>query len=194
MIDHYRASIRIPPLVQQANELATRTGFTKSCLPQVGRMLYLLTSMYPDGCIGELGTGCGVGAAWIVSALKAKTEFYSIEHDLDLVTAARFTFSAFPNVHILHGRWSNLLRHAPFDLLFVDVSEPKQTMPDVLFSSLRVGGTLVVDDMTPDDQWSPEKHNEIDPVRQRLFNGADLAAYEIFLPPNAAMILATRRE
>ena len=157
-------------------------------------MLYLLTSMYPEGRIGEMGTGCGVGAAWIASALKARAEFYSIEHDLDLVTTAHSMFSAFSNVHILHGHWSDLLRHAPFDLLFVDVSEPKQTMPEVLFSSLRVGGTLVVDDMTPEDQRSPEKYSEIDPVRQRLLNGADLAAYEVFLPPTAAMILATRRE
>jgi len=193
MIDH-RVSTHIPLLVQQANGLATRTGFTKSCLPQVGRMLYLLTSMCPEGCIGEMGTGCGVGAAWIVSALNANAEFYSIEHDLDRATAARSVFSAFTNVHLLHGHWSDLLRHAPFDLLFVDVSEPKQTMPDVLFSSLRIGGTLVVDDMTPEDQRPPEKQNEIDPVRQRLLNSADLAAYEIFLPPNSAMILATRRK
>ena len=194
MTNHHWAESHLPILVQHANELATRIGFTKSCIPPVGRMLYMLTSMYPLGRIGEIGTGCGVGAAWIVSALKPEAEFYSIEHNHDLVNVSRSLFASFPNTRILHGHWTELLPHAPFDLLFVDASEPKQTMPDILFSSLRVGGTLVVDDMTPEDQKPIEKRNEIDPVRQRLLHSADLAAYEIFLPPDSAMILATRRE
>lgn len=171
-----------------------QSGFTKSSLSQVGRMLYLLTSMYPAGHIGEMGTGCGVGAAWIASALGPAAEFYSIENDPERVAVAESIFAGYSNVHILNGGWADLIPFAPFDLLFVDVSEPKQAMPSVLFESLRIGGTLVIDDMTPEDQKPLEKQKEIDPVRERLLNRTDLAAFEIFLPPNAAMIIATRRQ
>lgn len=189
----YWASTHIPPLVQRAQEAARLVGFTKSSLPQVGRMLYLLTSLYPQGRIGELGTGCGVGAAWMVSALGPGAAFYSIDSNPELTAAVQPIFSNLPNVHLVTGNWMELLQYGPFDLLFVDVSEPKQTMPDELLAALRIGGTLVVDDMTPEELRPPERRQAPDPVRERLLNGRDLAGFEIFLPPDAAMILAVRR-
>ena len=49
-----------PPLVQRA--LALERGFERSCIREVGLLLYVLAAQRGRARIGELGTGCGVGA------------------------------------------------------------------------------------------------------------------------------------
>jgi predicted O-methyltransferase YrrM len=67
----------MPLLVQRAYAAARRIGFAltagesagtgSACLPGTGRLLAMLAA----GCsrIGELGTGAGIGAAWMASAM-----------------------------------------------------------------------------------------------------------------------------
>lgn len=69
----------LPPLVRRAYAAARRVGFAltagesagtgSACLPGTGRFLAVLAA----GCsrIGELGTGTGIGAAWMASAMPA---------------------------------------------------------------------------------------------------------------------------
>ena len=38
--------------------------------------------------VAEIGTGCGVGAAWIVSALDPGVTFVTVERDASLAAAA----------------------------------------------------------------------------------------------------------
>ena len=44
-------------------DLARRESFAHSCRPEHGRLLYALAA--GAGTIGETGTGCGVGLAWL---------------------------------------------------------------------------------------------------------------------------------
>jgi predicted O-methyltransferase YrrM len=60
---------RDPPLVRRALELERELGFDRSSIPEVGRLLHLLAAQRGRMRVGEIGTGCGVGAAWIASAL-----------------------------------------------------------------------------------------------------------------------------
>ncbi len=188
----YWANRHIPPLVLRAQELANQKGFSHSCAPEVGRMLYLLAAMHPRGRLGEIGTGCGLGAAWMISAIGEAGELYTVDNDSELLESVRPAFAEFSNVHLLRGDWRALLAYGPFDLLFVDAREPKQTLPPELFEALKVGGALVVDDMTPEALKSSDQRDKPDPVRERLLNGKDLAAFEVFLPSNAAMIIAVK--
>ena len=57
----------MPPLVVRAVVLANELGFEYSCLPEQGRLLRVLAAGRAGGRIGETGTGCGVGLAWMVS-------------------------------------------------------------------------------------------------------------------------------
>ena len=63
MMTTYHAVSELPALVACAEELAHQMGFEQSCLPEVGRLLAVLTASIGRGTIGELGTGTGVGAA-----------------------------------------------------------------------------------------------------------------------------------
>ncbi len=95
----------------------------------------------------EIGTGAGVGAAWIVSALPPQTPFFTAELDPDL--AARTPRSSSPddpNVTVLAGPWRETLPpEAPFDLLFVDAGDAKDDV-DATIGLLAPGGTAVLDD------------------------------------------------
>ena len=58
----------LPPLVGRAVGLARRLGFANSCRPEHGRLLHALAA--GAAAIGETGTGCGVGLAWLASGAR----------------------------------------------------------------------------------------------------------------------------
>ncbi len=64
----HRGEAELPPLVARAVAVAEELGFELSCSPEQGRLLRVLAGGVPaDGAIGETGTGCGVGLAWLAS-------------------------------------------------------------------------------------------------------------------------------
>ena len=71
----------VPPLVERALALSERAGFTKSCSPEAGRLLQVLAGQRGRTRVAEIGTGCGVGSAWILSALDPDVPFVTVELD-----------------------------------------------------------------------------------------------------------------
>src|ERR1700736_6065626 len=66
---------RVPPGVQKAYIREKALEFKQSSEPYVGRLLALFAATVPaGGRILELGTGVGVGLAWIVHALADRTD------------------------------------------------------------------------------------------------------------------------
>jgi predicted O-methyltransferase YrrM len=174
---------RTPPLVLRAEELAVRHGFTCSCEREVGRFLHVLAAQRGRMRVGELGTGVGVGAAWMVSALPPEVPFVSVELDEARAASAAGLFRADDHVRVLHGDWRELLPpEAPFDLLFVD-SGPSKADPAVP-GLVAPGGTVVLDDLTPG--------RTDDPVRDLWLAHPDFAATELLVTPAMAVIAAVR--
>ena len=179
----------VPPLVERALALTERLGFERSCLPEVGRLLHVLAGSRGRERVAEIGTGTGVGAAWIVSALSPGTPFFTTEIDPGRASAARELFAADENVHVLEGDWRELLPpEAPFDLVFFDAMKQLRPREDgeLVAGLLAPGGIAVLDDLTPG-------HVGPDPVRQFWLGRPDLAATEILTTPESAAILAVRR-
>jgi predicted O-methyltransferase YrrM len=79
----------LPPLVAAATARARQAGFLLSCEPEVGRLLAVLAAHLPQGArVLELGTGTGVGTAWIVSGLLPRTDVTVTSVEKDPATAA----------------------------------------------------------------------------------------------------------
>jgi predicted O-methyltransferase YrrM len=138
--------------------------------------------------VGELGTGCGVGAAWIVSALPPTVPFATVELDEVRARAAAELFAADENVRVLQGDWHELMPpEAPFDLLFMDSGKqhPEVDGEDVI-GLLAPGATIVMDDLTPG-------RLEPDPVREFWLHHPEVAALEILTTPATVAIVGTRR-
>ena len=78
----------LPPLVGRALALERSLGFEHSSIAEVGRLLHVLAAQRGRVRVGEIGTGAGVGAAWLVSALPPHVPFVTVELDTELATAA----------------------------------------------------------------------------------------------------------
>ena len=173
-----------PPLVARALALAAAQGFTRSCSPETGRLLHVLAARRGVSRAGEIGSGCGVGAAWIVSALAPETPFVTVEADETRAAAVGELFADDPNVRVLAGDWRALLpAEAPFDLLFVDGGRAKAFAEPLGLLAPR--GTLVIDDLTPGRPG-------LDPVRELWLQHPDLAAVEVVVSPKEAVVVAVR--
>ena len=176
-----------PPLVTRALALGRELGFERSCITEVGLLLHVLAAQRGRTRVGELGTGCGVGGAWIVSALPPTVPFVTIELDETRARAAAELFAEDENVTVLHGDWHELMpAEAPFDLLFLDSGKqhPAVDGEDVV-GLLAPGATIVMDDLTP-GRPGP------DSVREFWLNHPRIAALEILTTPQTAAIVGTR--
>jgi predicted O-methyltransferase YrrM len=191
--DAYRGTRDLPPLVEQAAAAAWRAGFGSSCLPAHGRLLQLLAGGIDDGVIGETGTGCGVGLAWLASGARTGVRLASVEHDWRLADVAREVFAAVPAVTVLHGDWRELCQRGPFALLILDGGgQGKQTEPPISPREwLRPGGTVIIDDFAPAASWPPRFQGRPDAARLYWLQHPDLLATEIRTAPDASAIVAT---
>ncbi len=195
-----------PPLVQRALALERELGFERSCIREVGLLLHILAAQRGRTRVGELGTGCGVGAAWIVSALPPSVPFVTVELDETRARAAAGLFAADENVTVLHGDWHELMpREAPFDLLFLDSGKqhPEVDGAEVV-GLLAPGATIVMDDLTPERPFDDGRAGKArtasfsaaqalprDPVREFWLNHPQIAALEILTTPRTAAIVGT---
>jgi predicted O-methyltransferase YrrM len=182
--------VHLPPLVRTAVALASSQGFDHSCAPEQGRLLSVLARGYVGGRVGETGTGCGVGLAWMIDTTGVATSFVSVELDVTRATASAELFAARPNVRIINADWRELRAFGPFDLLVLD-GGGKGKQPDVdppldpTDDWLAIGGTIVLDDFTPGDS----AHDE---ARRYWFDHPALQATELPLTPTLSTVIARR--
>ena len=187
------AEAALPPLVAAAVARARQVGFPMSCDPVVGRLLAVLTAHLPEGArVLELGTGTGVGTAWMVSGLLPRTDVTvtSVEKDPDTAAVAADGF--WPSfVRLRCGDALEVLAHGTaFDLIFADAPGGKWDGLGRSVAALRPHGLLIVDDMTPEPDWPDSQRAAQDSVRQALMSAPDLTSAE--LPVGSGVILSVR--
>ena len=187
----------VPNLVHRAEALATAMRFDRSSIPEVGRLLAMLTAARPRGRVAEIGTGCGVGSAWIASALGLEAALVTVENDEERAAAAERLFAERPNVRVLHGDWHVLLPpEGPFDLVFFDGGHWKRgdvaAESEAALGLVAAGGIAVVDDMTPEALRPEEQHGRPDAVREFWLGDPRLRGVEIMTTPRTVAILATK--
>jgi predicted O-methyltransferase YrrM len=194
--DSYQNLRGLPPLVARAVELARELRFPHSCRVEQGRLLHALASGAVTA-IGETGTGCGVGLAWLASAASREVPIVSVEQDPVRAQRAAELFAHLPNVTVRCGDWSLLVADGPFDLLVLDgggnakspsggAAEPQEM--------LVLGGTLVVDDFEPCAVWPPVYDGgTLDEARLHWLEHPSLRAAEVRLAPDLASVVGTRR-
>jgi predicted O-methyltransferase YrrM len=190
----YAGITDLPPLVRAAIELAASQGFDHSCDPAQGRLLSVLARGNTGGRIGETGTGCGVGLAWMLDATDESTSIVSVELDPHRAAASAAQFAGRRGVRVLEGNWSELREHGPFDLLVLDGGgkgkEPEDDPPlDPTDGWLTVGGTIVLDDFIPFDRPGASAHDQ---ARRYWLGHPALQATELRLSPTLATLVGVR--
>lgn len=191
----YRGRGDLPVLVAEAVRLAERRGFALSCAPEQGRLLQLLAAGRAGGVIGETGTGCGVGVAWLLSGAGRGTRLVSVEREPERAAAAAGLFAGEPDVTIRCADWSAILADGPFDLLVLDGGGAGKggERPVDPAAALRPQGAIVVDDFTPADRWPPQHAGAPDAARLHWLEHPSLATTELRLTPTLATVVGVRR-
>jgi demethylmenaquinone methyltransferase/2-methoxy-6-polyprenyl-1,4-benzoquinol methylase len=184
----------MPELVAAAAGRAGSAGFELSCDPAVGGLLAVLAAHLPAGSrVLELGTGAGVGTAWIASGLLSRTDVTvtTVEGDPDTARLARQ--GSWPGfVELREGDALDVLREgATFDLIFADAPGGKHEGLGLTIAALNPRGLLIVDDMTPVPQWPAELHARQAEVRRALLASPLLTSVE--LACGSGVILCARR-
>ena len=184
--------MNLPENVKRALEGSRELGFSNSCTPEVGRLLQLFVAAAGPGTVAELGTGCGVGSAWLLAGLREGQTFVSVESNRTYHQAVSELFGDLPNAHFLHGDWREALRHGPFQFVFVDIGEAKDAGAETVVQTLTIGGTAVLDDFTPETHQPPEWRGKPDTRRDFWLRHPDLVATEILTTPETAAVIAVR--
>jgi predicted O-methyltransferase YrrM len=197
---------QFPPLVTRAQAVARQAGFPltreqagpdrpSACLPGVGRFLAVLAAGCAGGRIGELGTGAGIGAGWIASAMPADCTLVTVEIDEPLASAARELLAADARIEVITGDALRVIPgRGPFDLLFADSGVRAPADFAALVSLLRIGGRIVMDDVTPEQVLPPDSPLRADDIKRSFFSSEPRLAWtEVVLPDlRNSLLVGTR--
>lgn len=171
-----------PTVVETAVRAAGEIGFEHSCRDEVGQLLRVLAGR-PR--VAELGTGAGVGAAWLAAADPG--ELVTIESDPHLADHAAWILGRAAEVVL--GDWTVLLEREPFDLVFSDARAAKYDSRSL--DLLAPGGVLVVDDLTPAALQPQGWTREDDPLRV-LLSTPPLISSEVQVAHDHSVMLVRR--
>ena len=185
----------VPAVVEAIRHDSRRMGFAMASEPQTGSLLRTLAASKPGGSFLELGTGTGVGTAWILAGMDARSRLDTVESDAKVLEVARrhLGHDARVTFHLAEGE-AFLAGQVPqaFDFIFADTWPGKFTHVETALSLLRVSGLYVVDDLLPQPSW-PEGHS---PKVSSLI--ADLERREEFVATKMAwasgIMILVRRE
>jgi predicted O-methyltransferase YrrM len=188
----------VPSLVTVQQQRAAEAGFVFSSEDGTGQLLAVLcAAVRPNGRILEIGTGMGVGLAWIASGLGSRTDVTvtTIEQDPErsgLAQASEWP----PWIDFVVGDATTVLPGlASFDLIFADAEGGKWYGLELTLAALSPGGILLLDDLVPQD-WKSEPDKaahirKIEEIRQQLNSDPRLITTE--MSHASGLLLACRQ-
>lgn len=185
------APAEVPILVTRALNLSRQQGFITATRNETGRLLAALAASR-TGTLAELGTGCGVGSAWLSSGAPDGASIVSAELDPARAELVQEIFADTARIEVTSGDWSTLEQYAPFSLLFVDVGDVKRNV-DMVADLLEAGGIVVLDDFTPCETWPPVYEGRVDVIREQWLTDPRFTAVDVMVASDASVVVATRR-
>jgi predicted O-methyltransferase YrrM len=154
-----------------------------TAIPEVQALLRVLAA---GRDVVEMGAAYGETAAVMAETARSVV---TVERDPERVVVARGRLAGMANAELLEGDVFEELRgRGPFGLVFVDGGLRPSTDEkwDAILALVEPGGLLVKDDMSP---GRPVKGDEI---REFLLRDPRLAATELLVTPEMAVIVAAK--
>ncbi|XOV85155.1 MAG: O-methyltransferase [bacterium] len=203
--------IERPELVEQALSLASELGFAarpegnrpdeaggaSCCIDSVGSLLQTICSSLDCAKVGEIGTGAGVGTAWLAAGLSPRSSLTSVEIDKGLHEAVSKLFRSHESVKLLNDDWRGEFKsQSPYDLLFADgggVGNTQSSGWEEIANLVCTRGIIVIDDLTPEELWPPSWRGKPDPKRELAFNSGYFMSTEIRTSSETSALIMVRR-
>lgn len=188
--------IRLPPAslaaIRRDSELI---GFTLASEPRTGALLRALAASKPGGRFLEIGTGTGVGTAWLLDGMGGEARLLSIDNNPATQNVARRHLGHDPRVTFQVIDGAAFLEQAAggrFDLIYADAWPGKFTHLTEALSLVAPGGIYFVDDLLPQPSW-PEGHAaKVPPLIAHLENRPGFVAVKLAWASGLMMLVRTR--
>ncbi len=161
-LTYLTAPRRLMQIVGRTAEL----GFEMASEPRTGALLRTLAATKRAGRFLELGTGTGMGTAWLLDGMDAASELISVDNDARVQGIAREALAENRRLRLVTEDGLAFLRRqeeASFDFVFADAMPGKYDGLELALRLVKPGGLYVIDDMLPQSNW-PEGHAEKVPV------------------------------
>jgi len=152
---------RFPATLDALLRRTRRLGFDAACEARTGSLLRVLAASKPGGRLLELGTGTGVGTAWLLDGMDSAASLVSVDADARVQAAARELLGADGRLTLVQAdALAFVAAQAPrsLDLVFADAWPGKFEGLDAVLALLRPGGFYVVDDLLPQPNWPAGDH------------------------------------
>jgi predicted O-methyltransferase YrrM len=182
----------LPDVVTRAFDVSRRAGYVSFCRNETGRLLAALAATRA-GTLAEIGTGTGVGTAWLRSGIRDDARILTAELEPRLADAAATIFVDDDRVEVLAADWSTLRDKGPFSLLFLDARGPKGSGADTIIDLVEPGGVVVLDDFTPCGSWPPVFEGRVDVLREQWLTDERFTTAEVMVASDASVLIATKR-
>ena len=95
-----QASRHAPELLQAIVSETAALGFTMASEPKTGALLAALAASKPGGRLLELGTGTGIGTAWLLSGMDGDARLDTVDVDEQATAIARRHLSSDPRLRV----------------------------------------------------------------------------------------------
>jgi predicted O-methyltransferase YrrM len=154
--------IHEPPVLAAILEQSRKLDFTMASERKTGALLRALATSKPSGRLLELGTGTGVGTAWLLAGMDATSTLISVDTNFSFQSVAQGILGNDPRLSfVLEDAVDFLVRQPPasFDLVFADALRGKFEGLDDALAVVKPGGFYLIDDLLPQPNW-PEGHAE----------------------------------
>ena len=155
-----RLIARLPPKLAAIEAESESLGFAQRSEQRTGALLRALAASKPGGRMLELGTGTGVGTAWLLDGMDAEARLTTIDIDAEVSGIAARFLGDDPRLTILVEdalSWLRAAQEGTFDLIFADSLIGKFESFEAAWRLLAPGGLYVGDDLLPQPSW-PEGH------------------------------------
>jgi predicted O-methyltransferase YrrM len=184
-----------PPSITEKLAAATQAaGFTMSSDELTGSLLRILAASKPSGKLLELGTGTGMGSAWLLNSMDAHSTLTTVDQNEATTAIARSLLGADPRVTFLVTDGATFIKSQPpatYDLIFADTWPGKFFLLEKTLALLKSGGLYIVDDLLPQPKWEAEHLPKVEALIKTLEEHPDLHITK--LEWSTGLIIATRK-
>ena len=181
-----------PPALSLITKEARASGTFYGSDARFGRLLGTLAASKPGGRLLELGTGIGLGTAWLLHGMDARARLTTVDVQ-EAGGIARRYLGDDPRIEFVIQDASPFLSglgSRKFDLIFADAPPGKFLDLDLALDALAPGGFYVADDMIP-DPGLPGRALLLDEVAAAVAGRKDLEVTAI--PWATGVLVATKR-
>ena len=160
-----------PPALAVILRETAELGFSMASEVQTGSLLRTLAASKPAGRFLELGTGPGVGTAWLLAGMDKASRLESVDSDPTVVAVARKYLESDRRVTFyLEDGATFIERQTPgsYDFVFADAWPGKFDRLEQALALVRVGGFYFIDDLLRQPNWPAGHAPTVSALIERL--------------------------